>query len=288
MIPVIKRFLHGVFRRKILISIIITIILMIFSSFKCFEEPIGGWDFYPLWYLILSYLTLFSFLVSIYFILERLLRAKAQRFHKFLRIFFIILGVLWLLAFSIILVFHQDSRIKMAFNQISRKKYRVDLPVCTLVVPKNWYSEVSSVFNGIDKHKLIYMDCQRLSSYKGKSVELAYTIFSFGVGRDEQAFLNTYMGKGITRLGPKERIIHNVDGKEVFSYHYQGTKRMDGDDKNPLYITTEEFDSVTIAVCSDFGFYGFFWGLPQHEPLFWDTLNSIEWKTLSKDDLTVE
>ena len=281
MIIKIRQFLHFVFCRRILFSLILTGLFGLIVGLNSIgNEGVCEQSNPSLGYVVLCNLGAINLLASCYFILEKQLKNMPLKFRRPVKVFVMLFALTLSLMLGLILICHPASIIRILVDENRGLSCRKDLAVCSVIVPRGWYTEVKSDFNGIDVQKLLYLDMPNETIGGCDDAESPHLIFLFGYGRDEQAFLNTLLGKGITSLDSVQRIVHDVMDKELILYRYEGTQRMGGDSKIPLKIESFDCEAVTIAFCSNFGFYGFFLGTPQHEQVFWDTVNSIEWKEI--------
>ena len=169
-----------------------------------------------------------------------------------------------------------DSRLAWALRYPSKK---LELSVCSLISPTGWDIIVNRKHNMVDSRKLIFMSANLFESEdKFPESEFPYISLFFRNHSSETFWIhNAIMGRFLLNVGAK-RTIHDIDGKNVVVYRYEGPRFFYVVDSGNYKIEeVPECNSVSIGVCSDFGFYGVFWGLPENERDFWAVMKSIQW-----------
>jgi len=151
-------------------------------------------------------------------------------------------------------------------------------PICTFISPRGWEVEIKN--NKFNKESNIFATLMRLPFGHEKEfpARLCGISLFFQINNDEKRYLKTNLGKFAQDVNATRTIIP-IEGKDVIFYRYEGPLYPDF---NPINSSAtghnNRITSVTIGFCSDFGFGGFFWGLPENEKGFWKTVKSIKWK----------
>lgn len=187
----------------------------------------------------------------------------------------LLLLVLFAVSFFMWLTRSPNSKIAWTLRYPSRK---FELSACSLVSPKGWDVIVNRKYNSVDNPKLVFMASRLFEGAEGfPESEIPYISLFLREDCDEDTWLRSRMGRFLQSV-QAQRAVLEVDGTEVVAYCYEGPKFLyvigSGDYE---IVEVPEYNSVTIGICSDFGFFGVFWGLPEDEQAFWDVINSIQW-----------
>lgn len=158
-------------------------------------------------------------------------------------------------------------------TKVSEKTKTLNLKICTIQVPDSWIYEMPQTgktilyFQGLLEKSNVQDDILENSS-GGLSYEPILTAEEL-----EKWTLNKFPANNGAEKG-----FLVIDGRRISFLRYVGLKYI----SEGRMVLEGEFETVTITLYSDFGFYGAFFGLPEEETEFWEMIESIRWLGMHK------
>jgi hypothetical protein len=230
--------------------------------------------------LIITYVCTGVCIFCLWVIVRRYHTIKEKPVRKRTKVILAVLTGMYVLSFVVALACLASTirNVLWGFRFPSRKLH---LPVCSLVCPKGWYVETNPGHNPAYDTEILYISRLQAPD-KLPEADPPWTTLYFGNGSDENSFLRCPIGKFLLDM-KAQRTIRKLDGLDAVVYRYEGPKFRCLGEKHSYNIEEDKTClSVTIGICSNFGFYATFWGLPGDEEIFWTTLKSIKWNFESR------
>ena len=207
---------------------------------------------------------------------------KTQKFLSKHRIVVVIsaLPLLVIISLGLLYAWNWTSYGTRLGHALMYPSKEISSPVCSFILPNGWNLNLSKNYASSRGGRFAFMTrwlFEKADKFSKKD-RTAVVAFLFRENGNEKFFLSSPNGKFLQEM-EASRTVCKIDGKRIIFYRYQGPKFMESV-KDGQYVISQnlQYKSISIGFCSDFGFYGMFWGLSENEQNFWDVIKSIQWK----------